>query len=203
MLILTVQIEDAATSALQRTMARLDAATELHEAMGVGVKQAAVDHLVATKNSPNTGWWGRAARMVSHTATATEATVIYNQRGVALRYHGGTVKKKVDGPLLTIPLATVPVVDGTRKPARMMGSLAFISARKGHRRGLLVEGEAYTPKKGKHAGQERTRPKKGGQLYYVLMDQVTHQPDPTVLPTEKDLSAAAVNAAEEYLTTAD
>ncbi|MCB1205208.1 MAG: hypothetical protein KDN18_13185 [Verrucomicrobiae bacterium] len=194
MYLLNVQIEDTATGALRRTMARLDAAGELHDAMGGAVRKAAADHLRTTKNSPNTGWWGRAARMISHTATATEATVIFNQRGVALRFHGGTVRQKPGGPLLTVPFETVPIVDGTRKAARMMGPLKFLPARRPARKGVvgvLVEGEHFTPTRGKNKGQQGTRAKKGGQLYYTLMTETTHDPDPTVLPTTEELLAAA------------
>lgn len=206
MLSLSVQIEETATGALRRTMGRLESAEELHDAMGAAVKKLAADHLRTTKSSPNTGWWGRATRMISHTATATEATVTYNQTGVALRYYGGTVKQKPGGPLLTIPFATVPVENGTRKAARKMGNLVFLPARRPARKGVvgvLAEGETYIRKRGKNKGKPGIRAKKGGQLYYTLMTEVTHQADPTVLPTEAELLATAAQAGNDFIASLD
>lgn len=200
-MLLSVQLEETASGALRRTMARVESAEELHDAMGAAVKKAAVDHLRTTKSSPNTGWWGRAARMVSHTASATEATVIFNQRGVALRYYGGTVTRKPGGPLLTIPTKEVPVENGTRLAARKIGNLVFIPSKRPKTAGYLVEGETYTRTRGKNKGKEGLRAKKGGKLYYTLRTEVTHKPDPTVLPSQAELLAAAAKAGNDFLST--
>lgn len=203
---LTVNLTDRVSGTLARTMARLRAAAELHETMGAAVEDRVAEHLRATKQSPNTGWWGRAIRSLSHTSSATEAVVSFSHRGVALRYYGGTVRQRPGGPLLTIPSEHVPVSHGTRRAAREMGQLAFLRARRPARKGVvgvLVEGEGFVPKRGKYKGQQRVRPKQGGKLLYTLMTEVDHQADSTVLPTTDDLLATASEAAADYLATTE
>jgi hypothetical protein len=205
MLSLTVQIEDSASAALRRVMARVEDAEGLHDAIAQAVEDGVRQHIADTKQSPNTGWWGRAARMISHTATATEAVVSLNQRGVALRYHGGRVLP-VRAKALAIPHDTVPVADGTRKAPREMGLLAFLPARRPARKGVigvLVEAEMRTATRGKNKGQPYKVPKPGGKLYYTLMTEVTHKPDPTVLPSDEAMLATAQQAASDYLSTFD
>lgn len=206
MLSLTVQIEGSATPALRAVIARMEDAEGLHEAMGMAVRDRVQSHIASTKSSPHTGWWGRAARSLKHESSATEASVYFTQRGVALRHYGGTVYQKEGGPLLTIPGENVPVVDGTRKAPREMEPLAFLPARRPARKGVvgvLVEGEltGKTIKTGKRAGQPATRPKPGGSLLYTLMTEVSHSEDPTVLPTEAELLDAAGDAAADFLAT--
>lgn len=213
MLTLNVQLEETATGALRRTMGRLQQATELHEQMGTAVELAVRKHVTATKapKSPKTKWWGSAVDSLTHTSSPTEAVVSFGQTGVALRYYGGTVRQRPGGPLLTVPSEHVPVSNGTRKAARMMGQLAFLRARRPARKGVvgvLVEGERYIAKRGRNKGQflpagSGVRPKKGGKLLYTLMTETDHRPDPTVLPTTAELLAAARDAALDYLETAD
>jgi hypothetical protein len=38
-----------------------------------------------------------------------------------------------------------------------------------------------------------------GLIFFWLVKQVTQQPDPTVLPTEDEMTEAAVKNAEEYI----
>lgn len=205
MLSLTVDIEDTASETLRAVMERLEDAEGLHEAMGAAVEDGVRRHVAETKASPNTGWWGRAARSLRHEANADRARVWFTQRGVALRYHGGTVKQRQpDGPLLAIPFDTVPVSDKTRKAPREMGPLKYLPARRPRRKGVVgvfVEGETYTISRGENKGEQGVRRKPGGSLLYTLMTEVDHDPDPTVLPPEADMIDTAADAAADFLAT--
>lgn len=201
---LTLELTDTVTGTLASVMSRLDRATELHDAIGTAVEDSVSRHVTSKKQSPNTKWWARAARSLSHTASATETSVAFSQRGVALRYYGGTVRQKEGGPLLTIPTDKVPVRDGTRLAAREMGPLFFLQARRPARKGVvgvLVEAESYTITRGPRKGSAGKRRKPGGSLLYTLMSETTHKPDPTVLPTEAELRQTAIDAADDYLFT--
>lgn len=203
MLALTVQIEDAASDALRRAMARLEDAEGLHDAIGTAVADGVRRHLAATKQSPNTGWWGRAARMLKHESSATEASVYFTQRGVALRYHGGRVLP-VRAKALAIPSDAVPVRDGTRLAPREMGLLAFLPARRPARKGVigvLVEAEMKTATRGKNKGKPYKVPKPGGKLYYTLMSEAAQPEDKTVLPADEAMLATAAAAAGDFLST--
>lgn len=179
---------------------RVSALDELHDAMGVGVADLVRTHIATKKKSPNTGWWSRVADSVTHTATAEGATVSVPERGAALRYYGGTVRRKTGGPLLTIPTKSVPVQNGTRLAARDMGLLAFLPSRRGNgTKGFLVEGEAYTRTRGKNKGKPGVRQKKGGRLFYVLREFTEHRADASVLPKDEEIARAARDAALDYL----
>lgn len=201
---LNLTVNAAAAAALfGEVAARLGTLTGLHAAMGEAVTDATRHHIATTKQSPNTGWWGRAARSVkTSSVSGTLALVEVSQRGAALRYHGGTVSQKPGGPLLTIPTEHVPVRDGTRLAARDIDDLAYIPRRSadGKRKGFLVQGEKYTVSRGKNKGKTRTRPVFGPwQVFYILRTETTHKPDPTVLPTDAVLGEAAREAAADYV----
>lgn len=203
MLTIEVAFDDpAASAALARLQSRLGDGEGLHEAMAERVDTTVRDHIRTVKGpaSPNTDWWGNAADSVVHTSTATEGTVRVTQIGAALRFHGGRVSQKPDGPLLTLPSKHVPIQNKTRLAARAL-TLAFIPARKGATVGVLVEGEetGKTVKGGKRAGMPATRPKAGGHLMFVLRTETDHKPDPSVLPTNAELAESARQAAHDFV----
>ena len=193
-----IAFDDAdARDLLERLRSRLGETENLHDAMGTAVADTVRTHL-ATKKSPNTGFWSRVADSVTHEAGADRATVSIPATGAALRYYGGTVRQKPGGPLLTIPTDDVPVRDNTRLAARDMGILAYLPSRRPATKGaagVLVEGETYTTRK----GTTRTRPKPGGKLLYILRTMTEHRPDPTVLPTDLALAESARDAALDYV----
>jgi hypothetical protein len=197
-----IDLDDAAgRERLGELLSRVEDREGLHEAMGERVSDAVRDHLVK-RNSPKSGWWQRAGRSVSHTFSESGAVVRVAQRGVALRFYGGTVKRKPGGPLLAIPTDKVPVSGGTRKAPREMGVLAFLPSRSGgkggHTVGYLVEGERYQVTRGRNKGRTATRPRFGPlAIYYILRSQTDHDPDPSVLPD--GLEVTAREAAEDFL----
>ncbi len=196
-----VEFDDEKAGQLLAAMrTRVGAKGELHEAMGVAVADTVRQHIAKTKQSPNTGWWARVAASVTHTADFGSAVVSVPERGAALRYYGGTVKQKTGGPLLTIPTKDVPVQNGTRLAARDMGLLAFLPSRKGGNpkvAGVLVDAAERTSKTGKKYKVPLLRP--AGRVRYILMTETTHNPDPSVLPTDQQIAEAARDAALDYV----
>lgn len=106
---------------------------------------------------------------------------------IAQRLFGGTIsprKKKA----LAIPVhASAYGVYARIYP----GTLAFIPLRKGNTKGVLVEGEEKTTRK----GGKRIVPKPGGAIIYVLKGAVTQRPDPSVLPKPARIAAALTRSA--------
>lgn len=191
--------DDRAAEILADLRTRVGATAELHEAMAMNVSDTVRKHIVATKKSPNTGFWSRVAASVTHTFSESGAEVIIPERGAALRYYGGTVRQKAGGPLLTIPTKDVPVQNGTRLAARDMGLLAFLPSRRAKTRGVLVEGEPYLRTRGKNKGKPGVRPKPGGKLLYILRTETDHKADPTVLPSDQQIAEAARDGALDYV----
>lgn len=195
-----VDFDDAASAELLATITRAGDKAELHEAMAMPVADLVRQHIAEKKKSPNTGFWSRVADSVTHRFDASGAVIEIPEPGAALHYHGGTVKQKADGPLLTLPTKEVPVRDRTRLAARDFGGLlSFLPLRRGKTRGLLVEGESYTRTRGKNKGKLGKRPKKGGKLFYVLRTETTHTADPSVLPSDQQIAEAARDGALDYV----
>lgn len=196
----TVEFDDARSGEVLAAMReKIGAKAELHDAMGMGVEDLVRTHIATTKKSPNTGWWSRVAASVTHTADFGSAVVSIPERGAALRYYGGTVRQKSGGPLLTIPTDDVPVSYGTRLAARDMGVLAFLPSKSGKKGvvGVLVDAAERKSKSGKTYKVPLLRP--AGRVRYILMSEVTHQPDPSVLPTDQQIAEAARDAALDFI----
>ena len=103
---------------------------------------------------------------------------------------------------------TAPIVGAAdaryRQRPGEAGALAFVPNRKGgHTIGYLIEGEPKTITRGKNKGKQRMVPKAGGKMLYVLVDEVTQNPDETVLPAQAALEASAKQAAYDYLESVD
>lgn len=203
---LTLTVNYPQSPSLAQLMARLADTETLHEAMAMAVDERVRDHLLTRRQSPNTGWWAAASRSVTHTAHADHATVAVRQRGAALHYYGGTVHQRPGGPLLALPTDDVPIVQGVRVGPRhsALGPLMFLPARRPARKGVvgvLVEAEltGKSIQRGKNKGKPAKRRKKDGKLLYVLMSETSHPDDPSVLPTQAELQAAAKRAASDYL----
>lgn len=103
-----------------------------------------------------------------------------NHVGIAQRYYGGRIKR-ADGGLLTIPVH--PEAHGKR--AREFDDLYAVYFDDGS--GLLARPNADS------------RSDAIGEVYYRLVHEVEQKEDPTVLPPEKQLQQAALDAGEDYL----
>lgn len=202
MLEVKVNFDDAGAQAVLAKVQALPAARqELHAAMAVAVEEQVRGHLLnLNSRSPNTGYYGKAARSVESSATAGSGTVTIPHRGMALRFYGGRVNP-VTLRNLALPTANVPVRGGERMRPGEMKDLAFIPKRGGPdvTTGYLVEGEPKVILRGKRKGQTRIKPKKGGKLMFVLRGWTDHPADTGVIPGTPELATAAQAAGEDYL----
>ena len=101
------------------------------------------------------------------------AFVSIDHEGIALRRFGGTVKPR-NGKYLTIP--AIDQAQGKR--AREFDDLHFRRNASGN------GGRLCDPT---------------GRVYYWLVKQSTHKPDPSVLPTDGEIQEAAVDAVKEWV----
>ena len=201
MLTLQVNVHDIGASAgIAAILRTCQQRTQLHLEMAQGVEREAMAHLLGLNTrSPNTSFYGRAARSTETAANESGATLSFTHRGIALRYYGGhVIPKNVKN--LALPTKEVPLAGNEgRKAPREMGILAYLPAKKSAApgtTGYLVEGMEVTNKK---TGKTRKVPKPGGKLFYVLRSYTDHDPDPTVLPTLAALLAAATTAGNVFV----
>lgn len=196
-----VKFDDAGlTAALEKLQGDLVATTEIHQAMALGVGETVRGHfLELNSRSQHTGFYGKASRSVETLWDAAAGTVRIPHRGTALRYYGGRVNMK--DLHLALHTENVPVRGDERLRPGEIPDLAFLPRSKKASAGTfgyLVEGVEKQQKNGK----TRLVPKPGGRLMFVLRDYTDHEEDPTVLPTQAELLAAATVAATDYLSAA-
>lgn len=211
---LSVTIDLRDTLGLGPILAALEDTAGLHEALAAAVEATVANHLTGLNSrSPNTGFYASAARGVEVESDASRGLVRIPELGFALRYYGGTVKPGIGissytGKLteaLAIPTDDVPIVGPSDARHRQRpgdaGLLAFIPNRKEGSKsiGFLIEGVEKTVTRGKNKGKTRTVPKPGGDLLYILAEEVTHNPDPSVLPTDAEFLSSAGDAAVDYI----
>lgn len=202
--VITVDFQaDAMLSGIASYQAAFRDKAQLHREMAQGVEAAVSDHLLGLNSrSPNTSFYGRAARSTQVTADDGQGLVSITHRGLALRYYGGRVLP-VNVKNLAIPSEDVPLAGNEgRKGPREMGVLAYIPARGldvSATTGYLVEGEEVTIKRGKNKGGKRIAPKAGGKLLYTLRAWTDHNADESVLPATAVLLDSARNAAVDYI----
>ncbi len=211
MITLTVNIENLVSGALEKFRDVLADQTMLHDAIRAAAETMVKKHLAELNTrSPNTGYYGNAARGVNSQADAEAATIIIQAAGIGLRRFGGEVKpgrnvsSKTGQPTknIAIPTKHVPIVNQSRPSPSNFPMLAFIPNRKGgDTTGYLVEGEQKLAKHGKRKGQYITVAKKNGEMLFVLRKRTSHKADPAVLPSDDELRAVAVQAIKDLLQT--
>jgi len=206
---LSITIDATAANAKLRSITQaLNNRAALHGKIAADVRDTVRNHLetdYVPRNERGT-FWARVRDSVASTADETQATVTLSELGVGLRYRGGEVTpgKSISSHTgkptvaLSIPTLNVPIdgVTGNQLRPGRAGLLAFIRATTfGETVGYLVEGMEHTTRK----GTVRTVPKPGGALMYVLRTITRHRGDPNVIPTATELSAAAMQAATEFI----
>jgi hypothetical protein len=203
-LTLTVNIDAAAVSATMEAIAAAMVDKEgLHGAAAESVLEATRDHLEAkyVPRNKRGDFWADVRDSLEATATDSHGTVTMQELGLPLRFFGGEVTpgksiSSYTGELtraLAIPSDKVPVVDGRQIRPGRAGILAFIRSRSpGETVGFLVEGELRKITSGPNKGKDRTVRKTGGDLLYTLRTITRHKPDPGILPSDEELTEAAV-----------
>ena len=191
----------------------------LRAVMGRGLRNVIRERFLkldAERHRNETGrrFWAGAARSVQQPqVSGDDITVAVNQEGVAQRIFGGKITAGSNGSgaqWLTIPAIAAAL--GRR--ASTFTNLRFVLFRGHNRVGFAGDGDlaalvSRDPKKArfkaspgakKERGAKLEPPKKGKlAVVYWLKRSVTQKADPTVLPPEDQLNAAANQAAVEYL----
>ena len=151
----------------------------LAEAAAQGVSAALQEHFRrknATPNAkgfPRSNYWQDAAESVSVKPNGDKAIVSVDKEGVVLHLKGGTVRP-VKGKALAIPCAAA--VYGVW-PSHAGRELGFRPAKgAGDKKGFLVDPAS-------------------GDILYALYASVTHEADPSTVPTEAEL----IQAGREYV----
>lgn len=200
-----ITLKDLATRDLQRVEGVLNA-DQLARVGGRGVANRLQDHFQdLEQNRPNKKGWRRqhhwaGARKSIHTQYGTgKVTVIITKPGIALLFFGGVVR-----PLIKRML-TIPAVEAAYgKRAGEWSDLVLdrrVNPETGKLQLCLVQAEqspVILGPRSKKTGLRRFKRKEsaGGKVIYWLTRQARFQPDPTVLPTERQLEQAAGSAIE-------
>jgi hypothetical protein len=144
--------------------------------------------------SPNKviGFYALAAQATHFTADERGATITTNQVGIGQRFRGGPIDP-VNVTYLTIPARD----EALDKSARSFTDLVVFFSRGGQPKGLKRAARAEVFGK---RGQRLKNPKiSGGEVMYWFAKHVDQAPDDSVLPTEKNLGDAAVDALRTYV----
>lgn len=176
MLSFKVRVADRVTSkatAVQRGIER-----GVHrKVMAKAASEVVKDNFVTLDRQRHSGgtfhFYGRAARATSSGVQGRSAFVSIDHEGIALRRFGGTVKPR------TAKYLSIPAIDQAQgKRAREFDDLHFRRNASGN------GGRLCDPT---------------GRVYFWLVKQSTHKPDPSVLPTDGEIQEAAVDAVKEWV----
>lgn len=152
-------------------------AEDAAEAGTLGISECVMEHLRErdkhTTRRPGfrkTSYWAEAADGVKTTFNGRTGTVSIDKEGVALHYHGGTVKPE-EKKAFAIPIS--PLVQDIA-PSELGGDLDLIWP-KSSSHGFLKDPET-------------------SELLYLLVPKAEFAPDSSVLPTDDQMLKAAEEA---------
>jgi len=172
-----------------------------------GIEQDSVHHKWATQLGANrTHFYGGSARGVQSGIQDPKVegddavSVSINSQGLAQRYFGGTITAK-NKKWLTIPA----IAAAYGRPANSFNNLRFVLFRPDL--AALIE---KTPGQPSTLSKQTRKDSKGiyrsagetserGRVVYWLKRSVEQAPDPTVLPTEDEMSQRAIEAGHEAI----
>jgi len=197
-----VTIKDQATPAILELMRKLEP-RELAVRIGPELTRTVQTHLLANGTNkhgwPSTHFWADAARATSWDQHPDGTVISINKIGVRQRVFGGTIRP-VNAKALTIPIS--PVSYGHL--ASEFPGLFLIRTAKGAY--LVQRGEEISEKtgrinkpKGKQGGNKERRIKANLNFMFKLVQSVTQEPNPNAIPSNAELSAAAITVIKEGL----
>ncbi len=186
-LIISVSVTDYATPAIGRASAFIQGndAKELIGRVAVNAFGANYDRLNSIPNAlggPRTNYYSDARKATNYQVSGDTVTIVTAQIGIALHYYGGTVTPGKNNSYggngstkyLTIPAR--PECHGKR--ASDFPEMIVLWGKKG------PYGLGTVEKVG--LGTVATKPK--ATVYFWLVSSVTLQPDPSIIPTEDEIS---------------
>lgn len=175
---------DTATPAIRRLPIEAKS-RRAYAAMGASVAELIRRHLVEKDQTPNqlggrrTHFYAAAAQQTFWTAAEDHAEVTVAKDGIRQRLLGGTIRP-VNAKALTIPIAAEAYGRRASEFGPELRLLKSNGGPDGNTVGVLVLGEGVN-----------------AQALYVLRTLVTQEADPSVLPEDDDLMAAAREGLEE------
>ncbi len=201
---ITIQVTDRATPHIAKLQAELDRPGVKHSAGG-SVMRLILDHLVALDadranalGGRRTHFYSQAAKSTSYSVNPAGATVSISWTGFAQRLFGGEIRP-VNGKYLTIPARA----EAYGRRAREFDNLEVLFGRNGPYALAERESTSFTIR---HSGKGEKRKSKignrkshGGGVFYWLVESVSQDPDPTVLPEESVILDTARAAVSGYL----
>lgn len=177
MLSFNVKIDDTVSSKCAAVQSGIERGTH-RKIIAAEAANVVRDHFTALDRSRHRSggtfhFYARAARATHHGVQGNNAFVSIDHEGIALRRFGGTVKPR-KGTYLTLP--AIDAAQGKR--AREFSGLHF-------RRNA-----------GKDSGRLCDA---AGRVFYWLVKSTTHQPDPSVLPTDSEIQSATTTALKDWV----
>lgn len=146
------------------------------------------------------GIYADMARSLSHERTTTGVTLTIHHRAAAQRYFGGTIEPGPGKSYLTIPaIAEAYGVRAGDAPTALDVMLRYDSNLGRVRPVALVDRPRTDVRMGRRRrdgsrGVRRGRQHEGGRVWYWLVESVTQDPDPTVLPSMHELAGVVTDA---------
>ena len=177
MLSFRVRVDDTVTSKVAAVQRGIERGVH-RKVMGKAAAEEVKENFVKLDRARHRGgsfhFYGRAARATSSGVQGKSAFVSIDHEGIRLRREGGTVRpRKANGYL------TIPAIDQAQgKRALEFDNLHFRLNASGN------GGRLCDPT---------------GRVYFWLVKQSTHKPDPSVLPTDGEIQEAAVGAVKEWV----
>lgn len=179
---------------------------EIEDAMGQGVTvliRARFARLNAERpnklGGPRTNFWSAVSRSTNHTSQRGSVEINISHLGFRQRLEGGWIRPKAGKKYLTIP--AVAEAHGKRASEFSNLRFGFSENKYGNLQPALVEASATNLKFGRKRkdGSRKTTVtgSSGGRAIFFLSKQVFQPADPSVLPTEPEILAAAIKAGEE------
>lgn len=166
---LSVQIDDREVQQLLTGLSRVGA--DGRKLAAHVAARTAQDHFARRGG----GFYADAARATTGRVQGDDVIVSIDQVGIALRRFGGTVRP-VRGKYLAVPDEDNPQARNN-SPRR-------------------IDGLHFRQNRGKDSGRLTDRT---GRVFYWLVKQTVHKPDPTVLPTDADFARAIIPELEAKL----
>ena len=198
----SITASDLATPALEAKLAQIQP-ERLAGILGPGLTQFTQRHLLAngtnSRGWPSTHFWADAARSTSFTRSESGITISINKIGVRQRYYGGPIRP-VTAKALAIPIS--PVSYG-RVPADFPGLFVLKCASGAY---LVQNNEGVSEKTGRTIGRTGKGGNAGRRLksnltfLFKLSAGVQQDPDPSVIPSEDELTETGMSIIERAIT---
>jgi len=217
-----VEIKDPVTPAL-RQFVKDGKARGWVGAMESGVRRLFIDHfdeLERTRpnqwGAPRTHFWAAVSNSVNTSRLANGFLLNISHPHFRQRLQGGTIRAGRNASWATgrpTKYLTIPArAEAYGKTSyEFKGELSLVFRRVGGQvRAVALAMNprsrysgvhyitAYNAKGKKVRRRQRTKITEGPLVYYWLVESVTQEPDPSVMPTEQDMTDAATNALSEW-----